>query len=265
MSLIVSALIAIGVLAVAMALLWLVARRVENYAIVDVAWSFSFALVVILYLLLSDQQGFRSQILTGLVIVWSVRLGSHLYSRVVGKPEEGRYRTLRESWKDRPGLKFFLFYQMQALSVVLLSLPFLLTFHGPNQNMTILQWVGLALAAVSVLGEGIADYQLRQFIAEPNNKGKVCNQGLWAWSRHPNYFFESLIWVAFALFALDAPWGWLALLSPFIIWHLILNVTGIPPTEEQCLKSRGEAYRLYQQTTSAFIPMPPKRREQSKA
>ncbi len=247
-----------GILSIVMAGLWLFARRIQNYAIVDVAWSFSFGLVMLIYFSLSGRHGWSSMALTALVFIWSSRLGTHLYGRIAGKPEEGRYKTLREEWKDQLNLKFFLFFQAQGLSVVVLSVPFLFTLYAPDQTMGPFQWAGLVLAVIALSGETIADRQLTRFVENPQNRGKVCKVGLWSWSRHPNYFFESLIWVSFTLFALNAPWGWLSFTSPLIIWYLILNVTGIPPTEEQCLKSRGQAYRAYQQETSAFFPLPPK-------
>lgn len=100
----------------------------------------------------------------------------------------------------------------------------------------------------------LADRQLARFRADPANKGKVCQAGLWNYSRHPNYFFEWLVWVGYAVFALGSPWGWLGLIAPALMLHFLLNVTGIPMTEELSLKSKGDAYRAYQRTTSAFVP-----------
>jgi steroid 5-alpha reductase family enzyme len=111
--------------------------------------------------------------------------------------------------------------------------------------------------AVAVLGEGAADAQLGRFRANPANHGKVCDAGLWAWSRHPNYFFEWLHWLAYPLFALGADYGWLALLGPGFMYWLLVHVSGIPPLEAQMLRSRGDAYRAYQRRVSAFIPLPP--------
>ena len=249
-----------------MTVLWFIARRIDNYALVDVGWSYSFAAVMVIYLLLNGIDGQRSLVLGLLVVIWSLRLGTHLYlNRIRGKPEEGRYQTLRQKWHKNPARSFFIFYQAQAISVVFLATPFLLVVLDPQQKLGLLEFIALGIAVVSVVGESISDLQLQRFIARPDSKGKVCNVGLWRWSRHPNYFFESLIWLAFALFALPAPMGWLGLVSPLIIWYLIINVTGIPPTEAQCLKSRGDAYRAYQKQVSAFFPMPPKSMDKSPA
>jgi steroid 5-alpha reductase family enzyme len=117
-----------------------------------------------------------------------------------------------------------------------------------------LEYIGVGVWAISIVGEGIADAQLKMFKNNPANKGKVCSQGLWNYSRHPNYFFESMIWVGYFLFALNADYGWLAILSPITILFLVLKLTGIPMTEEQSLRSKGDLFREYQRTTSVFVP-----------
>ncbi|MEO5959624.1 MAG: DUF1295 domain-containing protein, partial [Opitutaceae bacterium] len=117
---------------------------------------------------------------------------------------------------------------------------------------------GAALWLVAIGGEALADAQLAAFKRAPANKGQVCDTGLWRASRHPNYFFEWLVWVAYFVFALASPWGWFAIVGPASILYLLLRVTGIPMTEEQSVRSKGDAYRRYQQTTSAFIPWWPK-------
>ena len=112
--------------------------------------------------------------------------------------------------------------------------------------------------AIAILGEATADRQLRRFGADPANRGKVCDVGLWRWSRHPNYFFEWFGWLAYPLLAIGAwEWGWLALAAPACMYWLLAYVSGIPPLEEHMLATRGDAYRAYQARTSAFFPLPP--------
>jgi steroid 5-alpha reductase family enzyme len=117
-----------------------------------------------------------------------------------------------------------------------------------------LEYIGAAVWAISILGEAVADGQLKAFKKNPANKGKVCDVGLWNYSRHPNYFFESMIWIGYALVALNGDYGWLGLLSPITITLLLFRVTGIPLTEQQAIRSKGEAYIEYQRTTSMFVP-----------
>jgi steroid 5-alpha reductase family enzyme len=114
--------------------------------------------------------------------------------------------------------------------------------------------VGAAIWLVALAGEGLADFQLKRFKADPANAGKICQSGLWNYSRHPNYFFEWLVWVGFFVFAWDSPGGCLTVLCPGLMLYFLLHVTGIPITEEFSVKSKGDAYRQYQQATSAFVP-----------
>jgi len=241
---------------------YLFARRIDNYGVVDVAWSYAFGWLAVAYALLGDGWGPRRAVVAALVLVWSARLGTHLWRRVAAHhPEEdGRYRTMRESWSGRFHATMFGFFQLQALSVVVLGLPFLLAARHAAAGFHALEIAAFVLFLIAIAGEALADAQLAAFKRDPANRGAVCARGLWGWSRHPNYFFEWLVWVAFALLALPAPAGWLGLVAPASILFLLLRVTGIPATEAQALRSKGEAYRRYQLATSVFIPWPPRRR-----
>jgi steroid 5-alpha reductase family enzyme len=137
--------------------------------------------------------------------------------------------------------------------------PFLVTALNPAPGVEALAWAGIAVWAAGTVGETVADRQLSAFRRDPANKAKVMDRGLWRTSRHPNYFFQIVTWVGFALIATAAPWGWLGWLSPILITLSILFVTGIPPTEAQALRSRGEAYRDYQRRTSPLVPWFPRR------
>jgi steroid 5-alpha reductase family enzyme len=145
------------------------------------------------------------------------------------------------------------------VSVVLLGAAFLVVCLNPAPALHPLEIAGTVLWLIAISGEALADAQLAAFKRHAANQGKVCDAGLWRYSRHPNYFFEWLIWVAFLVFALGSPWGWVAIIGPASILYLLLRVTGIPMTEEQSIRSRGDAYRRYQRTTSAFVPWPPRK------
>ena len=143
-----------------------------------------------------------------------------------------------------------------------LSIPAFVIASNPTASFSPWELVGLAVWALGYVIESVADSQKMLFLqrmSAAGEKDRVCDVGLWRYSRHPNYFFEWLIWVAFFVFALGSPWGWLALIGPASILYLLLRVTGIPLTEEQSIRSKGDAYRRYQQTTSAFIPWFPKK------
>ena len=264
----IGAVIALALLfvAVEMALTFLVARRLDNYGIVDVVWSAGFSGLAVLYYVSAPRvaafDGIRDEVITILAVLWSLRLGLHLAVRVSKHHpvEDVRYARLRELWGERTGRKMFGFFQVQGVLQAILSMPFLLVCLNPEApgtqwaGLSPLEWAGAALWLVALCGESIADLQLSRFRNDPANRGRVCQVGLWRWSRHPNYFFEWLIWVAWAVFAWDSPLGCLSLICPVLMWHFLVNVTGIPMTEELSVRSKGDAYREYQRTTSAFIP-----------
>ena len=252
--------VALLLVLVIMALVWRASVRLRNAGIVDIAWSANFGLLALLYGLFGGGDPVRRALAASLMIVWSVRLAAHLWQRVIGhiEVEDGRYAKLRESWgaaADRKMLGFFLF---QGVTNVVLSAPILLASLNRESRFVGVEIAGVALWLVAVAGESFADAQLRRFKADPGNRGKVCSTGLWRYSRHPNYFFEWLVWCAFFLFALGSPWGWFSAYCPLLMFWFLYKVTGIPATEEQSLRSRGEAYRQYQRTTSPFFPWFPK-------
>jgi steroid 5-alpha reductase family enzyme len=241
-----------------MLVLWLIHLRTGNASIVDAGWAGGLALLGLLYASLAGGYWLRSVLLASMAGVWGFRLAIYLAFRIIGHPEEGRYQELRRQWKTNLPLKFLAFFEFQALLAVALSVPFLLAARNPSSAISRLEWAGVGLWTLAMAGEATADAQLSKFKSNSANKGKICQAGLWRYSRHPNYFFEWLIWVAFALFALDSPGGYWGVLSPVLMLYFVLRVTGIPATEAQALRSRGEQYRRYQQTTSAFVPWFPK-------
>jgi steroid 5-alpha reductase family enzyme len=251
---------ALAALCALFGLVYALARRIDNYGIVDIAWSYAFALLAGIYALLGAGWPPRRAMIAALVTVWSLRLGTHLLVRIARKhPEEdGRYRQLRKDWGAAFRTRMGGFFQMQAASVVLLGIPFLAACSNPRPGLGALEWAGACLWLAAISGEALADAQLSAFKSDPRNRGSVCEAGLWRYSRHPNYFFEWLIWVSYSLFAFASPWGWLGILSPACILLLLLRVTGIPATEEQSVRSKGDLYRSYQARTSAFVPLPPK-------
>jgi steroid 5-alpha reductase family enzyme len=250
------ALVSLGGLCLLFAGVYAIARRIENYGIVDIAWSYAFGVLALFCALFATGWAPRRWLLASLVLLWSLRLGTHLHRRVVGHHprEDGRYVEMRRRWNNDFNRKMFGFYQMQAVSVVILGLPFLLTMRNTAVGFHPLELAGAILWVISIVGEALADAQLNAFKRRADKTSPVCDAGLWRYSRHPNYFFEWLIWVAYFLFAAASPWGWLGILSPAAILYLLLKVTGIPMTEEQAVRSKGDAYRRYQKTTSAFVP-----------
>jgi steroid 5-alpha reductase family enzyme len=243
-----------------MFILWIIHLLLRNAAVVDVGWAAGLGLLAVYYAYAGPGYSARKYAIAAMAGIWSVRLAGYLlFARVLGHPEEGRYVQLRQEWKTYLPLRFLFFFEFQALLDLVLSLPFLLACLDTRVPLGPFEKLGAAIWIFGMVGEATADAQLNAFKNNPANKGKTCRDGLWNYSRHPNYFFEWTIWVGYAVFAIASPWGWLGILSPTLILYFLLALTGIPATEAQALRSRGDEYREYQRTTSAFIPWFPKK------
>ncbi len=192
--------------------------------------------------------------------LWSIRLGYYLSKRIAAHhpQEDTRYANLRAQYGANYEKRFLYFFLMQAVSVSILTLPVIFVFNNPNQSLNLIEFIAIGAFLISFFGEVISDSQMNSFKNIPANKGMVCNVGLWKYSRHPNYFFESCIWFSFYLFWVGTQGIWWAVYAPLTILALLVKVTGVPPSEAQSLKSRGDAYREYQRKTSMFIPWFPK-------
>ena len=240
---------------------YLFARKLDNYGIVDIFWAYAVAAVAAFYAIAGPGWPVRRALLGAMVVVWGLRLGTHVWVRVTAHHprEDMRYQQLRKEWAAHLPQRMAWFFQMQAASIVILGLTFLPSTFNPMSALHPLEVAGTLLWLVAVSGEALADVQLAAFKRGPQTQGSVCEAGLWHYSRHPNYFFEWLTWVAYFVFALASPWGWIAFIGPASILYLLLRVTGTPMTEEQSLRSRGDAYRRYQRTTRAFVPWFPRK------
>lgn len=239
-----------------MLVVWWLALRINNLGIVDVAWSYAFAPVAVFGALTLHGDPTRRWLIAGMVALWSLRLGTHVCVRVAAHhpQEDARYSEMRTHWRSRFQLKMLLFFEMQAALIAVLSIPFLIACLNPEPRILPAEYAGMALWLVAVAGEATADRQLQQFRANPSNRGLVCRAGLWNYSRHPNYFFEWLVWTGFYLFALGSPLGCATIYCPALMLYFLLRVTGIPLTERLSIQSKGDAYREYQRTTNAFVP-----------
>lgn len=255
-----SMLIGAIVVCLLMLLLWLIHLPMRNAAIVDAGWAGGLALLGVLYGALGAGWQPRRIVIAAMAFIWGMRLALYLlFTRIIGHPEEGRYVQLRKQWQTNIAFKFLLFYEFQAFLCIVLGVTFLLSANNPATSFSLIEYIAAALWVIAIVGEIIADSQLNGFKANPANRGKTCRAGLWNYSRHPNYFFEWLIWVAFCLFAIDSRYGYLALVPPALMLYFLFRVTGIPATEAQALRTKGEDYKRYQQTTSAFVPWFPRK------
>ncbi len=256
-------LVGLSVVCLLMFICWVVAVKINNFGIVDALWSYCFLMQALLFMFLSESLSMKNLVFTSMVGLWSLRLGTFLTIRLSSHHpvEDTRYQGLRQEYGQNYKSRFLLFYFYQALSVSFLTVPFIFIYQNPNQILGMWEMAGLGLWALALTGESLADYQMSLFkkLSKANPQmGRTCNIGLWKYSRHPNYFFESLIWWGFAFFSFGAGAYW-GVYNALIILFLLVKVTGIPPSEAQSLKSRGDEYKKYQEVTSAFIPWFPKK------
>jgi len=253
-------------LSVVMSFAWLLQRRTGQSGWIDATWSFAIGaagIFLALAPLAGESLNARQYMVAALTFAGSARLGVHIVARSLNAGEDPRYRALAEEWGAAFPRRLFWFLQIQAGCAFLLSLAVLLAARNPAVFPAITDIVGAAIATVAILGEAWSDASLARFRATHRSGRNVCVEGPWAWSRHPNYFFQWLSWVGFAIIAIDVaghwPWGWLAWLAPAFIYWLLVHVSGLPPLEKHMLASRGEAFRAYQHRVSAFFPGPRRR------
>lgn len=241
------------------ALVWWFAKRRDNWSVVDAAWSLATPLFALPVLLVAPSA--RTAVIVALLLLWGGRLSLHLHRRVGGgrEREDARYSELRSTHGAGTPRFMFRFFQMQACTVWVLLLPVFAAAGDKASYPQIYDIVGALVVLGAVAGESLADAQLRRFKADPANRGRLCEAGLWAYSRHPNYFFEWLVWVGFALAACGAPAGLVAVVAPAMMYWLLRCVTGVPMSEERALRLKGDAWRDYSRRVSVFFPRFPKR------
>ncbi|MBC7485361.1 MAG: DUF1295 domain-containing protein [Cytophagaceae bacterium] len=232
---------------------WLLQLKNKNAGIVDIVWAISFMVSAFVYIFFTDGYEMRQYIVLALISAWCLRLGIHLFVRNWGKEEDLRYTQLRKEWGANANRNLLLFFEFQAITAAALSVPLIWILNNPSLEFSVIELIGYGLILIAIIGEGIADYQLQQYKKRAIKSG-ICDVGLWNYSRHPNYFFEWLVWVAIFLLALPVQYGWISIYCPILMWHFLNNVTGVKITEEHMVKTRGEKYIRYQHSTSSFIP-----------
>lgn len=228
----------------------------RNVSVIDIGWGLGFIGAVLTYFLLGDGYFGRKLLVLIIVSIWALRLVKYLCNRFIPDRDDPRYVTLLGRWPfaGHPIFQVFTLFAFQGLLVALLSLPFALMNQNILPYFSTYEMFGLLIWMGGLIGEALADSQLEKFKQDPANADQICKKGLWKYSRHPNYFFEWIIWLGYGIMALSSPLGWLGLTAPLLMLYLLLKVSGIPLAEEQALKTKGEAYRDYQICTSAFFP-----------
>lgn len=251
------------VLSAIMAVAWQVQRTTGHTGWIDVCWTFGTGIVAALGSLAplpGHSPGVRQIMVAVLIAFWSLRLGGHILLRTREVGDDPRYRALIRQWGANAGLRMFLQLQSQAAVGLILAMSVVLAAHNARPNLGLQDFLGVALLVGALAGEAVSDWQLRRFRSDPANRGGICEAGLWSLSRHPNYFFEWLCWLAYPMIAIDLsgayPLGWTTLLAPACMYWVLMHVSGIPPLEAHMLRTRGEPFRALQARTRTFFPFP---------
>ncbi len=241
-------------------LLWVLSLYLKDSSIVDITWGLGFILISWITFILGEGGRDRALLLAILVTLWGARLALHIGIRNYGKGEDPRYKAFRSSWGKRYWWgSLFQVFLLQAFLCWLISLSVQagMLSKEPAQ-LSWLAWVGTAVWIFGYFFEVVGDWQLTRFKSNPENRGKVMNQGLWYYTRHPNYFGEAVMWWGIFLIVME-DWrnGW-TIISPLLITYLLLKVSGVKLLEKTVVKRRPK-YAEYQRRTNAFVPWFPKK------
>ena len=252
-----ASMLALGVILTAGTGLWLVSLLKRDVSIVDSLWPLMFLFAALVFDFVLADTGPRATLLLVLVGLWALRLFVYITWRNWGEDEDRRYQQIRANNQPNFELKsLFIVFVLQGVIAWLISLPLLAGFASPVA-LNGFDYLGIALWATGMVFEAGGDYQLARFKADPANRGKVMDRGLWRYTRHPNYFGNACIWWGFGLMGVAAG-AWWALLSPVLMTFLLLRVSGVSLLEQD-IGERRPAYADYIERTSAFVPLPPKK------
>ena len=257
-------------MSVAMTGAWAIQRKTGNSGWIDTVWSLAVGAAAFVMALIpqagADGWSARQILVAGLAALWAARLGGYIAFRSAGAAEDPRYAWLMKEWGENASRRLFIFLQVQAAAGLLLVLSVFVAAHNPAPGLNGKDLFGAALFLAAFCGVALSDEQLRRFRADPATRGKVCDAGLWGYSRHPNYFFEWLGWVAFPVIAISSgyPWGFAALAAPVLMYVLLVHVSGIPPLESHMHRSRGKVFEDYCARVNAFFPGPHRHPERSR-
>ena len=238
---------------------YLIARKVKLMAIVDTIWTAGLGISALVYHTVFGLESIRSWAVLLVIFLWSFRLSFHLFrDRVFSGHDDPRYKALAEHWGARSARNFYFLFLAQIVFIALFLFPVSIAMQNPQPLWAWTDTMAVLIGISAMLGEWIADRQLANFRANPKNKGGVCKDSLWRYSRHPNYFFEWLHWFAYLAFAMGSSLVGFAMVGPSAMFIFLRFLTGVPYAEMSSLKSRGEAYRQYQSSTNAFFPWIPR-------
>jgi steroid 5-alpha reductase family enzyme len=254
-----TAFVGLGAVLALLTLVWMLSVKLRDTSIADVCWGLGFVLLSWLYCFLAPALTPRSWLVATLVTLWGTRLAAHIFRRNHGRGEDPRYQAMRAAheqtfwWRS-----LFTVFWLQGTLLWFVSLPLLVAVRATQpEGLTVLDAVGVALFAIGFAFEVVGDHQLGRFKAQPENRGKVLESGLWRYTRHPNYFGDATAWWGLYVIAASTPGGWLTLLSPALMTLLLLRVSGVTLLEKGLTASKP-GYQAYIARTPAFFPWFPR-------
>ncbi len=258
MSMLNAVLVAAALLFAAKSIAWLIQRQQGNGGIVDAIWAWALGSLAVWFGFTGSAAPEVRWTLAAMGGLWGLRLGTYLWRRNWRAAEDWRYAQFRAEWGDKAQSKMFWFYQFQnVFTLALACSAFLPAAYREGSPGPLALGLAVAILVLSVWGEGLADDQLRRFKADPAQRGRVCDVGLWRYSRHPNYFFECVHWLAYLPLAWGSDlWAW-GLIAPLVMVLLLLKISGVPLLEAEMAR-RKPGYAEYMRRTSMLVPWPPK-------
>ncbi|PKK97474.1 MAG: steroid 5-alpha reductase [Tenericutes bacterium HGW-Tenericutes-3] len=240
-------------------LVFIIAQIKNNNAIVDMGWGLGFIVIAIHGILTTETVTLAGYTIFAMVLLWGLRLFLYISIRNWGKPEDYRYVAMREKWGNKhPRVQaFFKVFMIQGLLMMIVAAPIHAAFLITTEVNVIWIVIAAVLFLIGFYFEAVGDIQLRKFITNPANKGKVMQSGLWKYTRHPNYFGETVMWWAIFIVIVSAPWGIASIIGPILITLLLLFVSGVPLLEKKYMKK--PEFVEYAKRTSIFFPWFPKK------
>lgn len=237
---------------------FIVGQKIKNNSIVDIGWGIGYIVLIAFHMLTVPTVSLSAFVISILVVIWGLRLSYHIARRNLGKGEDIRYEQMRAKWGRKQALNaFFKVYMLQALFMYIIATPIMISFASGDSIFRNTIYIGLAIWFIGFLFESVADMQLKKFKENPKNKGKLLKTGLWKYSRHPNYFGETMMWWGIFFISLSSFNGIMAIWSPILITYLLVFVSGIPMLEEKY--KNNEEFIEYAERTSMFFPLPPQK------
>jgi len=260
--------VALNVAAVAVAIIVFIglimaaAIRIQNQSIIDIFWGPGFVVAaVVSYVVSAGSEGddTRRLVVLALTSIWGLRLGVYIGNRNRGHGQDKRYTALmRHQEGSLIGFLVRKIYGLQGALMILISIPVQLAMYQ-SEPLGVIGAIGIVIWAIGFAFEAVGDWQLARFKADPANAGRVMDRGLWAWTRHPNYFGDAAVWTGLFVLALGSPWGLLTIVSPIVMTKLLVSFSGKALLERGMRRSKGQAYDDYVARTSGFFPLPPRR------